>query len=235
MSKLDMMKGCQRSLQCYRCQRYGHRPLESLTKVNPSNDHKSLIPVSQSHQKKSRAMVDKSQQDVERPRSSGRLISSGETIYSAACHAQSNDGQIYIRVGWLNGRPVKVLRDTGYTLMIVERVLIPDSMMIPGSSGSLQMIDHTLIDVPLANVYLDSLYYKRHCKVMCVSSPVYPVVIGNVRGALQMLPHPDWNTEDKRRAQARTSGATTMTVTTKVVICLVGSLKRSPTDKKLRI
>ena len=28
-----------------------------------------------------------------------------------------------------------------------------------GSSGSLQMVDHTLIDVPLAKIYLDSLYY----------------------------------------------------------------------------
>ena len=41
-----------------------------------------------------------------------------------------------------------------------------------------------IIDVQLANVYLDSLYYKGHCKVMCVSSPVYPVIIGNMRGAL---------------------------------------------------
>ena len=62
------------------------------------------------------------------------------------------------------------------------------------------MADHTLIDVPLANVYLDSLYYKRHCKVMCVSSPVYPVIIGNVRGARQMLPHPDWKDEVQKGA-----------------------------------
>ena len=40
------------------------------------------------------------------------------------------------------------------------------------------MVNHTLIDVPLANVYLDSPYYKGHCRVMCVSSPVYPVIIG---------------------------------------------------------
>ena len=77
---------------------------------------------------------------------------------------------------------------------------IPDSVIIPGSSGSLQMVDHTLIDVPLANVYLDSLYYKEHCKVMCVSPSVYPVIIGNVRGARQMLPDPDWKTEDQRGA-----------------------------------
>ena len=90
--------------------------------------------------------------------------------------------------------------------MIVDRALIPDSMMIPGSSGLLQMADHTLIDVQLANVYLDSLYYKGHCKVMCVSSPVYPVITGNVRGACQMLPDPDWKAEDQKEAQAGTSG-----------------------------
>ena len=41
---------------------------------------------------------------------------------------------------------------------------------------------------------------------MCVSSPVYPVIIGNVRGARQMFSDPDWKPEDQREAQARTSG-----------------------------
>ena len=41
---------------------------------------------------------------------------------------------------------------------------------------------------------------------MCVSSPVYPVIIGNVRGACQMLPDPDWKAEDQREARTRTSG-----------------------------
>ena len=53
----------------------------------------------------------------ERPRSSGnskksnlnRLTSDDEAIYSAACCAQSNDGQISLQVGKLNGWPVKVL------------------------------------------------------------------------------------------------------------------------------
>ena len=78
--------------------------------------------------------------------------------------------------------------------------------MVPGSSSSLQMVDHTVIDRPLANVYLDPTYYKRHCKVMCVSSPIYPVIIGNVRGAHQMLPDPDWKAEDQKAARAITSG-----------------------------
>ena len=88
--------------------------------------------------------------------------------------------------------------------MIVDRALISDS--IQGSSGSLGMVYHTLIDVLLANVYLNSPYYKGHCKVMCVSSLVYPVIIGNVRVAHQMLPDPDWKAKHQRGARARTSG-----------------------------
>ena len=141
--------------------------------------------------------------NVERPRSSGnskkrnlnRLTGNDEAKYSAACHVQSNDGQIYIGVGKLNGRPVKVLRYKGCIGMIVDRALIPDSMVIPGSSGSLQMVDLTLIDVPKAMAN-ESPYYKGHCKVMCVSSPIYALIIGYVRGARQMLPDLDWKAEN---------------------------------------
>ena len=40
--------------------------------------------------------------------------------------------------------------------MVVDRALVPDMMVKPGSTGSLQMANHTLIDVPLVNVYLHS-------------------------------------------------------------------------------
>ena len=40
--------------------------------------------------------------------------------------------------------------------MIVDRALVPDVMVIPGSSDSLRMVDHTLLHVPLANINLDS-------------------------------------------------------------------------------
>ena len=41
---------------------------------------------------------------------------------------------------------------------------------------------------------------------MCVSSPVHPVIIDNMRGARQMLPDPEWKAEDQREARARTKG-----------------------------
>ena len=223
-SKPDSSQGRQRLLQCYRCRGFGHRQSECGTKISPGMDQKgSSTPVSQSSQKKTRAMVVQLDEDGEkaftcvevegnRSRSNSKKsgtegsTNSDRAVYSAVCRAQSNDGQTYVGVGKLNGRPVKVLRDTGCTGMIVDRALVPEVMVIPGSSGSLQMVDHTLIDVPLANVYLDSPYYKGHCRVMCVSSPVYPVIIGNVRGARRMLPDPDWKAEDQPGVRARTSG-----------------------------
>ena len=42
--------------------------------------------------------------------------------------------------------------------------------------------------------------------MMCVSSPVYPLIIGNVRGARQMLPDPNWKPDNQKEARARTSG-----------------------------
>ena len=223
-SKPDSSQGRQRSLQCYCCRGFGHRQSECGTKISPGKDQKgSSTPVSQSSQKKTRAMVAQLDEDGEKAftcvevggtrsrRNSKKSGTEGSTnsdraVYSAVCRAQSNDGQTYVGVGKLNGQPVKVLRDTGCTGMIVDRALVPDVLVIPGSSGSLQMVDHTLIDVPLANVYLDSPYYKGHCRVMCVSSPVYPVIIGNVLGARRMLPDPDWKAENQPGVRARTSG-----------------------------
>ena len=133
-SKPDLSQGRQRSLQCYRCNGFGHRQSEYGTKISPGKDQKgSSTPVSQ---KKTRAMVAQLDEDGEKAftcvemkvtrskRNSKKSGTAGSTnsdraVYSAVCRAQSNDGQNYIGVGKLNGRPVKVQRDTGCTGMIV--------------------------------------------------------------------------------------------------------------------
>ena len=124
----------------------------------------------------------RSKRSLKKSGTEGSTISD-RAVYSTVCRAQSNDGQTYVGVGKLNGWLVKVQRDTACTGMIVDRAFVADVMVIPSSSDLLQMVDHTLIDVPLANVYLDSPYYKGHCRVTCVTSPVYPAIMGKVRGA----------------------------------------------------
>ena len=78
--KLDTTQGRQRSLQCYRCQGNGHGQSECLTKVSHGKDQKSSTPVGQSNQKKTLAVVARSNEygeevftcvNVEGPRSSG--------------------------------------------------------------------------------------------------------------------------------------------------------------------
>ena len=147
-SKPDSSQGRQRLLQCYRCRGFGHRQSECGTKISPGKDQKgSSTPVSQSSQKKTRAMVAQLDKDGEKAftcvevegtrsrRNSKKSGTEGSTnsdraVYSAVCRAQSNDGQTYVGVGKLIGRPVKVLRDTGCTGMIVDRALVPEVMMI---------------------------------------------------------------------------------------------------------
>ena len=104
---------------------------------------------------------------------------SNRAVYNAVCCAQSNDGQTYIGVEKLNGQPVKVLQDTGCTGMIVDRALVLDVMVIPGSSGSLQMVDYTLIDVHWQMFTWISLLQRTLQGDVC-ELPLYPVITGNV-------------------------------------------------------
>ena len=66
---------------------------------------------------------------------SGSKISINSEMVVYDCCVQGNDGETYIGVEKLNGRQVKVLQDTGCTGIIVDRALVPDVMVIPGSSG----------------------------------------------------------------------------------------------------
>ena len=100
---------------------------ECGAKISPGKDQKgSSTPVSQSSQKKTRAMVAQLDEDGEKAftcvemegtrskRHSKKSGTEGSTksdkaVYSVVCRAQSNDGQTYVGVGKLNGQSVKVL------------------------------------------------------------------------------------------------------------------------------
>ena len=152
-------------------------------------------------------MVAKSSEDGEeactcmnrkRPKSSrnfkmwfaGGSTSNNGAVYSAACFAKSNGGPTgYIRVGKLNGRLVKLLRDTGCTGKIAYRALVP-AMMCDTRLSRLAADGrpNSLIDVLFANVYLESLYYRGHCRKIICSSPVYLVITGIVRDVARPRP-----------------------------------------------
>ena len=103
-SEPDSSQGRQRSLQCYRCHGFGHRQSECGTKTTPGKKGSST-PVSQSSQKKTRAMVAQLDEDGEKAftcvevegtrsrRNSKKSGTEGSTnsdraVYSAVCRAQ---------------------------------------------------------------------------------------------------------------------------------------------------
>ena len=59
-------------------------------------------------------------------------------------------------------------------------------------------------------------------------------MIGNVRGARQMLPDPDWKAQDQRGARARTSGGNNND-DNQGGDMPSWMFKRSPTEEKLRL
>jgi hypothetical protein len=63
-----------------------------------------------------------------------------------------------VDVGKLNGKPVKVLRDTGCTGIIVDLDLLSNKAIVDGRQGSLQMVNHAVESVPVAWVMLDTPY-----------------------------------------------------------------------------
>ena len=121
-----------------------HKEQLGKSKATVQPRHADQKKTTQSKPDSSQGKATRSKRNSEKSGTEGST-NSDRAVYSAVCHAQSNDGQTYVGVGKLNGRPGKVLRDTGFTGMIVDKALVPEVMVIPGSSGSPQMMDHTLI------------------------------------------------------------------------------------------
>ena len=158
------------------------------------------------------------------------LTSNDEAIYSASCPAQSNVGQINIGVDKLNGWPVKVLRDTGCTRTIVERAFFQlngDTRQFRFAADGRPHSDRCAAGQCLPA----SPIVQRTLQSDVSQLPVYPVMIVNMRGVRQMLL--DWKAETRKELELGPVQATTMTMTTKAVICLVGCLK-TPTARSLR-
>ena len=114
-SKPDSSQGRQRLLQCYRCRGFGHRKSECGTKISPGKDQKgSSTPVSQSSQKKTRAMVAQLDEDGEkaftcvevegtRSKKSGTegSTNSDRAVYSAVCPELPVPRVMMVRPTWV--------------------------------------------------------------------------------------------------------------------------------------
>ena len=84
--------------------------------------------------------------------------------------------------GLLEGKEASTLRDTGCSGVVVRRSLIPMDKYL-GQMQECLLADGTKVKVPVAEVKVDSPYFKGTVQAWLMENPIYDVIVGNIKGA----------------------------------------------------
>ena len=82
---------------------------------------------------------------------------------------------------YINGKEVKVLRDTGCSTVIVNRRL-GQRKQLADNEETCVLIDGTVRRTPVTVVDIDTPFLNCRRKVECMEKPLYDVIVGNVSG-----------------------------------------------------
>ncbi|KAK0058426.1 ubiquitin thioesterase [Biomphalaria pfeifferi] len=100
------------------------------------------------------------------------------------------EGRRPIADGFLNGTPIKVLRDTGSSVVVVQSTLAPK---LTGRFRWIKTINSTMLKVATAMVKIDSPYFTGEVEAHLLDHPLYDCVVGNLPGAADPFqPNPNW-------------------------------------------
>jgi len=82
-------------------------------------------------------------------------------------------------------KTVNVLRETGCSIVVVHRSLVPDNKLT-GLEERCVLIDGTIRRTPIAEIYIKTPYFTGMTTVICMKSPIYDMIIGNIHGVLDI-------------------------------------------------
>ena len=85
-------------------------------------------------------------------------------------------------IGTVNGKEVRVLRDTGYTGVVVRRSLVSDGQMLNKQSG-VTLINNYKQRCPMACINVDCPFFRGTTDALCIDDPAHDLVIGNIEGS----------------------------------------------------
>ncbi|GFO40116.1 gypsy retrotransposon integrase-like protein 1 [Plakobranchus ocellatus] len=105
------------------------------------------------------------------------------TIITAACtgHVQMSS-RMPTAVGYVDGKRVNVLRDSGCSCVVIRHGLAKKS---PDGKKkiSINLADGTLLHAPVTDAKLECPFYTGKVDVVEMKSPLYDVILGNIPGA----------------------------------------------------
>ena len=97
-----------------------------------------------------------------------------------ACHFPRS--RLPTAVGTVNGKEVRVLRDTGCTGVVVRRSLVSDGQMLNKQSG-VTLINNYNQRCPMARINIDCPFFRGTTDALCIDDPAHDLVIGNIEGS----------------------------------------------------
>ena len=97
-----------------------------------------------------------------------------------ACHFPRS--RLPTAVGAVNGKEVRVLRDTGCTGVIVKRNLVSENQFI-GKECGVTLINDSQHKCPVARINIDCPFFKGTTDALCIDDPAHDLVIGNIEGS----------------------------------------------------
>ena len=103
-------------------------------------------------------------------------------------------------IGTVNGKEVRVLRDTGCTGVVVRRSLVSDGQMLNKQSG-VTLINNYNQRCPMARINIDCPFFRGTTDALCIDDPAHDLVIGNIEGS--KFPDINRNKRSKNRRKNR--------------------------------
>ena len=102
-------------------------------------------------------------------------------VITDACQSNCKNSNMPVVDGLLENQPVKVLRDSGCSTVVVRRFLISEGKLT-GQEEKCILIDGTVRRTPVAKIYIDTPYFTGTTTAVCMNNPLYDVIDGNVPG-----------------------------------------------------
>ena len=85
-------------------------------------------------------------------------------------------------VGTVNGKEIRVLRDTGCTGIVVRRDLVSDEQIL-GKELDVTLINESKLKYPVARISVECPFFNGITEALCMEDTLYDLVIGNIDGS----------------------------------------------------
>ncbi|XP_033761705.1 uncharacterized protein LOC117343459 [Pecten maximus] len=104
--------------------------------------------------------------------------------------------------GFVGNHPASVLRDSGCERCIVRTCLVRDEDRT-SETETCVLANGQKVDVPVAYPVVDTPYFKGKVRAWCMDTPVYDLILGNIKGARKPYdPDKDWKRDEGLDAHA---------------------------------